>query len=220
MSALPPALPLAACPTCGRVHGLPTLSPTQVARCTRCGALLAHGLPRARTNERTAAAALAALLLYPAAISWPILRLERFGQSSSASVWSGSVGLMQEGFLWVGVTVFLCSVVVPLLKLVTLLVLSLAPDFLDQAPRARLWRAVELAGRWGMLDVLLVSVVVAWLKIGDLVEVTPGPAAVAFTGCVLASLLAGAWFDPHSLWEAEPATSRASGGPGAPGVDA
>ena len=52
-----------------------------------------------------------------------------------------------------------------------------------------------------MLDVLLIAVLVAWIKIGDLVEVTAGPAAIAFTACVVLSLLASAWFDPHFLWD-------------------
>ena len=52
-----------------------------------------------------------------------------------------------------------------------------------------------------MLDVLLIAVVVAWVKVGDLVEVTPGPATLTFTLVVLFSLLASAWFDPHSIWD-------------------
>ncbi|MCA8981409.1 MAG: paraquat-inducible protein A, partial [Planctomycetes bacterium] len=60
---------------------------------------------------------------------------------------------------------------------------------------------VEWAGRWGMLDVLLIAMVVTWVKVGDLVEVTPGPGVIAFTLCVLLSLLASARFDPHVLWE-------------------
>jgi paraquat-inducible protein A len=68
---------------------------------------------------------------------------------------------------------------------------------------ARTWRAVELVGRWGMLDVLLAAVLVAILKLGDLVTVEVGPGLFAFTACVGLSLLASAFFDPHALWETE-----------------
>ena len=57
-----------------------------------------------------------------------------------------------------------------------------------------------------MLDVLLVAVVVAWVKVGDLVEIAPGPAAFAFTAVVLLSLLSAALFDPHALWADSPLT--------------
>ena len=191
---------LRGCPGCGLVHRVPALPARHAARCVRCGARIASSRGP-RPNERAAAAALAALLLYPLAISLPILRLERFGRASAASIWEGSVGLIADGEWLVGAAVFLCSIVVPLLKLLTVLLLCCSPRRLGRVQRARAWRAVELAGRFGMLDVLLVAVLVAWLKLGDLVEVRAGPAAVAFTACVLCSLLASAWFDAHALWE-------------------
>ena len=70
-------------------------------------------------------------------------------------------------------------------------------------PDVQAWRALELCGRFGMLDVLLVSILVAWLELGSWVEVTPGPAALAFGACVLCSLLASFWFEPHALWQGE-----------------
>ena len=147
------------------------------------------------------------------------MRLERFGHVSDASIWTGSVGLLSEGELFVGGVVLVCSVLLPLGKLGSLLLITSRGVRGSHAFRvagapsgsahkrartwARTWRVVELTGRWGMLDVLLISVVVAWIKIGDLVEVTPGPAALAFTACVLLSLVASAAFDPHALWQEE-----------------
>ena len=55
----------------------------------------------------------------------------------------------------------------------------------------------------GMLDVLLVALLVAVLKLGDVVELSAGPAALAFSVCVLLNLAASASFDPHVLWESE-----------------
>lgn len=189
-----------ACPCCGLVQTLPPVPADRVASCARCGAVILDPRRRGRSPERTFAAALAALVLYPVAISLPIMELERFGHRTQASIWSGSVGLLGHGELLVGGVVLLCSVVLPLGKLLSLLAITGARSRLSARLRARAWRAVELTGRWGMLDVLLIAVVVAWLKVGDIVRVTPGPAAIAFTACVLLSLLASAWFDPHSLW--------------------
>jgi paraquat-inducible protein A len=190
---------LRACPTCGRVQTVPRLSPEERARCCRCAGLVLCGRKCSRGNLGALAAAIAALLLYPLAISLPIMRLERFGHSTEASIWAGSIGLLREGQVFVGGLVFVCSVVLPLAKLGLLVVLCTSQRFSDRH-RAGFYRALEAAGRWGMLDVLLVAVVVAWVKVGDLVEVSAGPAALVFTLCVTLSLVASARFDPHSLW--------------------
>ncbi len=197
----PPSL--RGCPACALVQAIPPLERGQVACCTRCGVRLADGWPTGARNRRAGHAAWAALLLYPVAVTLPILRIERLGRVSENSVWSGSLGLIAEGQAALGLVVFLCSIVIPLAKLLTLMVLVRRPHAWTPPHRARAWRTLELCGRFGMLDVLLVSVLVAWLELGSWVAVTPGPAAVAFGACVLCSLLAGAWFDPHALWQAE-----------------
>jgi len=190
---------LRACPTCGLVQRVRPLVEGERACCPRCEALVSRGGQGATGNLGALTTALAALAIYPVAISLPIMRLERFGHSTEASVWSGSVGLLREGELFVGGLVLLCSIVLPLMKLVGLVALCTS-ERLSRRHRARFYRAIELSGRWGMLDVLLVAVVVAWVKVGDLVEVTPGPAALAFSLCVVLSLVASARFDPHALW--------------------
>ncbi len=196
---------LKACALCGLVQRVPAVDAGWVARCARCGRRLRDPLTAGRHARRAAAAALAGLVLYPLGISLPVLSLERFGAVSEASIWGGSLALLAEGEVLVGSVVFLCSVVLPLLKLVALLVLGGWREGLHPRSRVHTHRLVELAGRWGMLDVLLVAVTVAWVKLGDLFEVRPGPGAVAFTACVLASLLASAWFDPQAVWEEAPA---------------
>src|SRR5262245_25736820 len=194
---------LRACPVCLLVHALPALPHGSVARCVRCRARLASARGAAARNARAWNAACAALILYPLAVSLPILRLERLGEVRESSVWSGSLGLIADGKLAIGLVVFACSIVIPLAKLGTLVVLLRRPHALRGAHRVRAWRALELSGRWGMLDVLLVSILVAWLELGAWVEVRPGPAAAAFGACVLCSLLASAWLDPHALGEDE-----------------
>jgi len=157
---------------------------------------------RARRNHRSraAAAALAGLVLYPLAVTLPVLTLEQLGHRHEASVWEGSLALLSTDQVLVGLVVLLTSLVLPLAKLLGILFLSSARA-LNPRWRGRTYHAIEAAGRWGMLDVLLVACVVAWVKVGDLVEVRPGPGVLAFTACVGASLLASFWFDPHAAWE-------------------
>lgn len=196
-------LPLGACHCCGRVHRIPPVPGGSVVHCVRCDAVIRHaGHPRA--TARTAALASAALIVYPLALSLPVMRIERLGHVSDASIWTGMVGLLAEGHLFVGGIVLLFSIVAPVAKLIALFVLCAGGRGLQARDRARTYRLVEFIGRWGMVDVLLVAVVVAAVKLGDLVQVTPGPGVVAFGSVVLLSLLASAAFDPHAIWEAEP----------------
>jgi len=192
---------LAACPCCGLIQQTPAPGPRQRLRCGRCHTRLGHRRSRRAATERTAALALAALIIYPLAISMPIMRVERLGVVRDASVWSGGVALMSDGQVLVGAVVLLASVVLPLLKLVGLFALS--GGALARRPRtaAFTWHVVEWTGRWGMLDVLLVAVLVAVVKLGQLMELSAGPGALAFTACVALNLAASASFDPHSLWD-------------------
>lgn len=199
----PGSATLGACHCCGLVQALPVLAPGSRARCPRCGTVVRSSAPRVRSNERVAAAALAALVLYPFAVGLPIMTIERFGHERESSIWGGAWALFFQGEVFVSTVVLCCSVVIPLLKLGGLLAITLGRRALSRRRRALTYRLIEWTGRWGMLDVLLIAIVVAWVKVGDLVEVTPGPAALTFTLVVLLSLLAAAWFDPHAVWEGE-----------------
>ena len=207
---------LAACPCCGLVsrvvmsdaaRAMPAGS-SLLARCGRCGARLPQvngAASRAdRVSRRVAAVAIAALVLFPPAVTLPIMRIQEMGHSTNASIWTGSLGLLRGGDWFVGGTVFICSIVFPLLKIAGLLAITLGRHSLQRRARRWSWRIVDLSGRWGMLDVLLVAVVVAWVKVGDLVEIEAGPAAYAFTAVVLLSLISSALFDPHALWADAP----------------
>ena len=192
---------LAACPCCGLIQAVGALRPGFRARCGRCRTTLRRARGRWRRHRYVAALALAALLLFPVAVSLPLMEVERFGQAHRASLWSGTVSLLADGELAVGVIVLFCSLVLPLLKLGALFVIAGSGARLGHRTRATNWHLVEWSGRWGMLDVLLVALLVAAVKLGDIVQLQAGPGATAFAACVLLNLAASASFDPHQLWE-------------------
>lgn len=202
MEAMPAHAPyqLGACHCCGLVHQIPAVGNRSVACCTRCHAVIRHGI-HPRSTNRAAALAFAALLLYPLALWLPVMQIERLGHESHASIWSGTVALLAEGHLFVGLAVLLFSVVAPIGKLALIFGLCVGQGLIARQDRARAYRLIELIGRWGMVDVLLVAILVAVVKLGDLVEVTPGPGVVIFGVVVILSLLASAAFDPHAIWE-------------------
>ncbi|NOZ41518.1 MAG: paraquat-inducible protein A [Planctomycetes bacterium] len=191
---------LKACHCCGQIHRLPVLAPNQSATCVRCGAGIAT-LP-GLSASRTAAAAAAAFLLYWPAILLPILRIEKFGHHYQSSLLAGTIELLREGSWFVGGVVMLFSIVFPLVKILLLLELSLL-GLLHRQHKARTYRIMEFAGKWSMMDVMLLAFMVMLVKLGSLVEFHFGPAVWAFVLCVAMSIVASICFDPHTIWDEE-----------------
>ena len=189
---------LKACHCCGQIHRLPSLSGTQAAVCTRCGARIVH-----RTTpsaSRTAAAAAAAFILYWPAILLPILHIEKFGNHHESSLLIGTIELLRDGDWLVGTVVLLFSIVFPLVKIVLLLELSLL-GLMKSQHKARTYRVMELMGKWTMMDVMLLAFMVMLVKLGSIVHFSFGAAVWAFVFCVAMSMLASICFDPHTIWD-------------------
>lgn len=189
------------CPHCGLIQRVPDVPAGMRARCPRCEAVLRGGRGAMAVRSRTAAIATTALVLYPLAVALPVVRVEKLGRASDSGIIEGVVTLFARGDLLVGLVVLACSVVVPVLKLAGLLALSAGGPGLADRHRVLTYRLIEWTGRWGMLDVLLVAILVAVVKLGDMVHVSIGPGLIAFALCVALSLLATASFDPRALWE-------------------
>lgn len=189
---------LKACHCCGQIHRVPALAAQEVASCTRCGA----GIDRlpGQSASRTAAAATAAFILYWPAILLPILEIEKLGHHHHSSLLFGTIELLRQGDWFVGIVVLLFSIVFPLVKIVLLLELSLL-GLLHRQHKARTYRVMEFAGKWSMMDVMLLAFMVMLVKLGSLVQFHFGPAVWAFVLCVAMSMLASICFDPHTIWD-------------------
>lgn len=194
-----PDAPLVACHHCGQVQSIPPGPAPVRPVCVRCESSLT---PRWWHNRGAAAAlALSALVLYVPAILLPLMRLETLGHATEASIVQGVGSMLAARHYFVGGVVLVFSLVLPPLKLLALL--ALAFGWVGGRRQARVHHWVELLGRWGMLDVLVVAVLVAFVKLGDLVQVQPGVGLGLFTACVLLSLLASLCLHLPSLWEDE-----------------
>ncbi len=182
------------------IHRLPELSGRQVAVCTRCRSTIYQPGASLRSASRTAAAAVAAFVLFWPAVLLPILRIERLGMTSQSSMLGGIIDLIHHGSYFVGGVVLLFSIVFPLTKIVLLIELSWL-ELLHQRHKAMTLRLMEHLGKWSMMDVMLLAFLVMLVKLGNLVEFEIGPAVVAFVMCVAMSMIASLSFDPHSIWE-------------------
>jgi paraquat-inducible protein A len=190
---------LKACHCCGLIHRLPELAIGESAYCTRCRTSIAHQASGAVSASRTAAALGAFFLFWPAVLL-PILSIEQLGHRHESSILTGTLSLIQEGNWFVGGVVFLFSIVIPLLKIVLLLELSLL-GLLHRRHKALTYRLTEQLGKWSMMDVILLAFLVMLVKLGSLVEFQLGPAVWAFVLCVAMNMVASLSFDAHAIWE-------------------
>jgi len=116
---------------------------------------------------------------------------------------NGVVTLWEHGDKPVAVVIFVASVLIPLGKMIVLAwmchsVQSGSNFALTQ--KTKLYRVTEFVGRWSMIDVFVVAILVALIQLGNIMSVRPGIAAVAFAGMVVTTMLASLAFDPRLLW--------------------
>ena len=190
------------CPTCGLTLQVEAPAHGQRAECPRCGSTVVHG-PHG-SLQLTAALSVAALILYVPANVYPILRMHFYGGYTESTVWDGVVSLAETGQYFVALIVFLASIVIPVFKLAGLLYLVIAARFglgRRLRGRTRIYRFIDVVGPWAMLDVFLLAVLVALVKLGQIATILPGPGLIAFTAVVVLTLLASASFDPRQIWD-------------------
>jgi paraquat-inducible protein A len=152
---------------------------------------------RARSLEITAALSFAALIMYLPANLYPILRMTFQGAYSESTVWGGVVSLARQDQWLVAVIVFLASIAIPLAKLLGLFFLVATARYrpeLWRRERQRIFRFIDAIGPWAMLDVFLLAVLVALVKLGEFATVLPGPGLLAFSCLVVLTMFASASF--------------------------
>jgi paraquat-inducible protein A len=190
------------CATCGLTLRVDPLARGQRAECPRCASTVSDG-PHG-SLQLTAALAIAALILYVPANIYPILRMHFYGAYSENTVWDGVVSLAKANQYFVALIVFLASIVIPVLKLAGLLYLVISARFnlgRRLRGRTRIYRFIDVIGPWAMLDVFLLAVLVALVKLGQIATILPGPGLIAFSAVVVLTMLASASFDPRAIWE-------------------
>nr|WP_275298285.1 paraquat-inducible protein A [Halomonas campisalis] len=190
---------LTGCPTCGLVN---RLDGRGHGHCRRCGERLHARLPH--SLQRTWALLAAAAVMYLPANFYPIMTTTSLGQTSTSTIIGGVVELVQMGSWPVALVIFVASVIVPVGKLVALSWLCLVVERsheLNAGARTRLYRLTEFIGRWSMVDVFVVAILVALIRAGSLMSITPGPAALAFGAVVVLTMLAAMTFDPRLIWD-------------------
>lgn len=187
---------LASCHLCGKV------SPVDLKFCPRCDSKL-H-LRKPQSLERTWAFLIAAGVFYIPANLLPIMTVNGIGGAKSDTILSGVVTFWEMKAYPVAIVIFTASVLIPILKVIALVTLCLAArrgGYTSAKNLGRLYRLTELLGRWSMVDVFVVAILVCLVQLGALMSITPGTAAVSFAAVVILTMFSAMSFDPRLLWD-------------------
>lgn len=146
---------------------------------------------------------IASAILYIPANLLPIMTTETLFDRQSDTILSGIAYLWHSGSWPLALIVFIASVAVPLLKLLALVLLAVSVQWQmdwDPLQRTRLYRLVELVGKWSMVDIFVVALLVTLVQLKALATITAGPAAFAFAAVVVLTMFAAMSFDPRQIW--------------------
>jgi paraquat-inducible protein A len=192
------SLGLANCSVCG------SLLPVSVGNCTRCGKQLE--LRRRDSVQVTLALVLTAIIFYIPANVLPIMTTNLLGSSSPATILGGVVIFLEHGSYGIALVIFTASVLIPIAKMAVITRLCLAVRSQKQLKHndlTKLYRVVEFIGKWSMIDVFVVAILVALIQLSGLMVIRPGIAISAFAGVVVLTMVAAHEFDVRLIWDKE-----------------
>jgi paraquat-inducible protein A len=174
----------------------------EALQCPRCGA----SLHSRKTNSlaRTWALVIAAFIFYVPAMVLPITRVTSLGTVQEDTIMSGVILFIQTGSWEIALVIFVASIIVPMMKLLILVYLLISVQRKSgrrPRDRAKLYRLTEFVGRWSMVDIYVVAILVALVNLGVLADIDAGPAAFYFAAVVIITIFAARTFDPRLIWD-------------------
>ncbi len=191
---------LAVCHFCHQLNPMP--ADADHTSCLRCHADVHMRKPR--SIERCWALVIASLITFIPANTLPIMTVTYFGSGTPDTILSGIVALFKLNMWPVAIVVFIASFVVPLAKILGLIILLITVQRHSRVqPKHRtiMFRLVDLLGKWSMLDVFVVAIMAAVVKLGFITSIIPGQGAVAFAVTVVLTMFAAHSFDPRLIWD-------------------
>lgn len=191
---------LIGCPHCDLLQRLPDLAPGASARCPRCDEELWRR--REDSLNRTLALTSAAAVLCVIANSVPMLGLTIVGRQASTTVIGGAEHLWQGGQQLVGALVLFTAVIAPAMQIGFMLAIALGAHR-ERPPRwvGTLLRHHPTTRLWSMIEVMLLGVLVALIKIADYATVIPGMALYVLGALVFLLAAIQATFDAREVWD-------------------
>ena len=195
------ALGYVVCPTCELLVKQPASN--KRCDCPRCGSTVERARHPDSISRTWALLASASLLLVPANL-YPVMTVTRFGQGEPNTILSGVIHLIQDGAWPLGLLVLFASFVVPITKIAVLAFLLVTVQRCSGwrlRDRTQLYHFTEVIGAWSMVDIFLVGILVALVRMDGLATVYPGIGATFFGAAVVLTMMAAHAFDPRLVWD-------------------
>jgi paraquat-inducible protein A len=195
-------LGMVSCHDCHLLSHWPSISSPQTACCPRCGSKLHQRKPN--SIAKTWALVITAIILYIPANLLPMTITSALGNVSADTIMSGVIYFIHSGSWEIALVIFTASIFVPFIKFLILIYLLLSVQFKSiRRPKdlTVLYRITEAVGRWSMMDVYVVTILVALVKLGVLADIEAGPAAIYFASVVITTMIAAESFDPRLIWD-------------------
>lgn len=189
-----------ACHECDLVHELPPLPDRATARCVRCGSVIFR--TRVNTVDHTLAWTIAALVLFLIAITFPFLGIRSGGIERHTALLTGIAEIYKQDMVGLATLVLLTCVLVPLLQMCGLLYVFIPLKFNRRLPfSADVFRLFQHVQPWGMMEVFMLGILVALVKLGGMATILPGLAIFAFGLLIFSLAFAISSVDPHLVWK-------------------
>ena len=189
-----------ACQDCDLIHRIVPLGDGQTARCTRCRAVLYR--QRRNSLDRSLTLTITGLILFGISNAFPFMTIEIEGRSQHNTLISGVAAFWQTGYEGLAALVFLMSIMLPLVTLLSMLYVLL-PIKLGRRPwkLAPVFRLLETVRPWAMMEVYMLGVLVALVKLADFATVIPDKALYSFAALIIVTAASSAALDPRIVWE-------------------
>ena len=191
------------CPDCDlviRELAYPNPARKLIISCPRCNRNLREYHPDGLI--KTLSWVITGLLLFFPANIFPVLRMEILDHQETSTIWNGVVALYQGDLQGVAILVFLLAILVPGMRLLALLFV-MGTLFLNRYKETarQLFRGYLQLGEWGMVEIYLLGILVAVIKLADMATVHPGAGLLCFVGLMVAELGISACMDEQEIWE-------------------
>lgn len=189
---------LCQCPVCLM------LNPASNTYCDQCHAQLTNINPE--SIQHTMSLLITSYLLFIPANFLPMMITTLLGAKTESTILGGVFLLWQHQSYLVALIIFFASIVIPMGKLFSLTWLCYQAKytgFKSKKVAYRSFRITEFIGKWSMVDIYVVSILVALVNMGAIIKIEAGFAAVAFTGFVVTTMLAANTFDPRLIWQSQ-----------------
>lgn len=191
---------LLACHECDLLHRTQALADGDTAKCSRCGAVLYQ--QKHNGLERTLMLNLAALVLFVLANVYPFMTFELEGRVQQNTLITGVLELYGNGMVMLAVLVFCASILAPAMKILGTLYVLLPVSF-NRLPwkAASAFRWIQTLSPWAMMEVYMLGVLVAIVKLSQLATIVPGIALYSFVALIVITAAASVTLDPRIVWD-------------------